>query len=267
MTTTRRDFVTIGTIGLLGAKQLLAQSTPLLGDAAAAANPILAVGYWNGLMIGAGAENPTSHIMSATSIGVDRAFSGASAMVTTYGFYRAPNNRAIPLSLSLIAFYPGIDPATKQKTPFVAWNIALSRSGMSGSLRSRFVVPVDRVNRIQLAVDRHDPQRVPLAGSDLDRIRALLDDPSSILSLGSSIGLERGIYFVALRDNDGQDVPDWTRLHVTELRATDRVKPDGDGILLDGGGNPVGFDYIVLKIDPYGVSDGRGDKVSADRRN
>src|SRR5207248_6465217 len=50
-------------------------------------------------------------------------------------------------------------------------------------------------------------------------------------------------------------------------RSTDRIAPEGDGILLTAGGNPVDFDYIVLKIDPYGISDGRGDKASAGRRN
>src|SRR5207245_4397075 len=54
MTTTRREFVTIGTIGLLGAKQLLAQSLP---ETVERAKPILSVGYWDGLMRGDGAEN------------------------------------------------------------------------------------------------------------------------------------------------------------------------------------------------------------------
>ena len=56
-------------------------------------------------------------------------------------------------------------------------------------------------------------------------------------------------------------------MFVTELRSTDRVKPDSDGILLGPGGNPVDFDYIVLKIDPYGVSFERDDKAPADRRD
>ena len=34
--------------------------------------------------------------------------------MTTYGFWRAPANRHFPMSLSLIAFYPQIDPQTKK---------------------------------------------------------------------------------------------------------------------------------------------------------
>jgi hypothetical protein len=257
MTTTRREFVTLGTIGLLGAKQLLAPSKAVA--ATPAAMPILAVGYWNGLIVGDGAENPTSRILSASSIGFDRTFSGASAMITTHGFYRAPNHRSIPLSLSLIAVYP-------DKTPFVAWNIALSRSGVSGALRSRFVVPV-RDRHFDLAIDKHLPMPAVATSFDLDRLRELIFDASSIVSFGSSVGLQRGVYFVALRESEEQDAPNWTRVRVTGLRSTDQVKPDSDGILLDAGGNPVGFDYLVLKIDPYGVTDGRDDKAASDRRS
>src|SRR5438045_3945387 len=221
MTTTRRNFIAVGSIGLLGAKQLLGQSV-LASVTGKAAMPILSVGYWDGLIRGDGADNPTSHITSASTLGVDRAFSGASAMITTYGFWRAPVNRAIPMSLSLIAFYPQIDPETKQKIPFVAWNIALKNSGMVGTLRSRFVVPVDNQNRIEIAVDRHGVQLPQQTTSDLDRLRTLLSDPGSILGFGSAIGLKRGIYFIALQDKE-KDLPDWSRLHVTELRSTDRI--------------------------------------------
>jgi len=182
-------------------------------------------------------------------------------MVTTYGFWRAPNNRSIPLSLSLIAVYP-------RKTPFIAWSVSLTHARlMRGTLRSRFIVPVDAQNHFDLAVDKHDPQELTTPASDFDRVRGLLDDPSSMLNFGSAIGLRRGIYFIALRDQNVQDAPEWTRIHVTELRSTDRIAPDSDGILLGPGGNPVDFDYIVLKIDPYGVSFERDDKAPADRRD
>ena len=96
MTTTRREFVTIGTIGLLGAKQLLAQS--VMPETVQAAKPILSIGYWDGLMRGDGAENPTSHIFAANAVSAGSGFRNAAAMVTTYGFWRAPVNRSIPLS-------------------------------------------------------------------------------------------------------------------------------------------------------------------------
>jgi hypothetical protein len=258
MTTTRRDFVTLGTIGLLGAKQLLAQS--VMPETMQAAKPILSVGWWDGLMRGDGAENPSSHILAAYAVGGGSGFRNAAAMVTTYGFWRAPVNRAIPVSLSLIAFYP-------EKTPFIAWNVALSSSGMTGTLRSRFIVPVDAQNRFDLAIDKHLPMKPIVMTSDLDRVKELLHDSSTLVNFGGSVGLRRGIYFIALREKDGQDLPDWSRLRVTELRSTDRVQPEGDGILLGAGGNPVDFDYIVLKIDPYGISIGRDDKAPADRRD
>ena len=259
-TTTRRGFVAGGSAAMLLAatRGVAGQLMQVIPGTDQGAMPILSVGYWDGLVRGAGAETPTTHIVPAQAAGGDSRFTRAGALVTTYGFWRAPANRTTPVSLSLIAFYPEIDPATGKKTPFVAWNVALNSNGLVGSLRSRFVVPVDKNNQIEIAIDKHSEtarRKVAqkAAASDLDRIRELLTDRSSILALGSELGLRRGVYFVALREKDVEEIPDWSRIRVTEFRSTDRVKPDGDSILV-GPGGPVAFDYIVLMIEPYGVT-------------
>lgn len=263
MTTTRREFVTLGTIGLLGVKQMFAQSVVRVLGTEQSAMPILSVGYWDGLVRGDGAETPTTHVISAQNAGVDSRFNRAGAMVTTYGFWRAPANRSIPVSLSLIAFYPEIDPATKKKIPFIAWNIVLDGKRVDGSLSSRFVIPVDNDNHVELAIDKHQP--VKMVGVGLEETQRLLVDRSTVLDLGNAVALRRGFYFVALRESDTQELPDWSRVRVTELRSTDRVRPDSDGILVGGDGNPVGFDYLVLLVEPYGVSFGR-DSAPTDHR-
>jgi len=263
VTTTRREFVTLGTIGLLGAKQLFAQSVVRVAGTEQGAMPILSVGYWDGLSRGVGAETPTTHIVNAQAAGADSRFRRAAALVTTYGYWRAPANRLNPVSLSLIAFYPEIDPATKQKTPFIAWNIGVNGTRVDGSLRSRFVIPVDNDSHIELAVDKHALQKTNTLG--LDEARALITDRSAILDLGDAVALRRGFYFVALRDKDIQDVPDWSGIKVTQLRSTDRVAPDGDSVLVGPDGNAVNFDYLVLLIEPYGISGGR-DTAPADHR-
>lgn len=260
MTTTRRQFVTLGTIGVLGAKQLLGQSVVRVFGTEQGAMPILSVGYWDGLSRGAGAETPTTHIVNAQTAGADSRFRRASALMTTYGYWRAPANRITPVSLSLIAFYPDIDPATNKKTPFIAWNVVVSGTRVDGSLRSRFVVPVDNDNHIELAVDKHPVQKATAFG--LDETRSLIADRSAVLDLGDVLALRRGFYFVALRDKDIQDLPDWGRIKVTELRSTDRVAPNGESILTVDGG-PVDFDYIVLLIEPYGVTT-PGDRAASD---
>jgi len=260
MATTRREFVTLGTIGLLGAKQMFGQSIVRVFGTEQGAMPILSVGYWDGLVRGDRAETPTSHIVNAQSGGVDSRFNRAGALVTTYGYWRAPANRSIPVSLSLIAFYPEIDPATKKKIPFIAWNVVLRASRVDGSLRSKFVVPVDQNNHIELAIDKHPPAAV-----DLSETRALIDDRSAIVDLGNAVALRRGFYFIALREKDAEELPDWKGIHVTELRSTDRVQPDGGGVLVGPDGNPVNFDYIVLLIEPYGVTGGV-DRSPADHR-
>jgi hypothetical protein len=149
----------------------------------------------------------------------------------------------------------------------VGWNAALTSNGLSGSLRSRFVIPVDQSNRLEFAVEKRGP-RVESNTSDLERIRTMTTDPSALLTFGPSgnpLALRRGFYIVALREKDVEEVPDWNRIQIAQLRPTDRVQPDGDGILTSGG-SAVPFDYIVLQIEPYGVSDGR-DPVKADHRN
>lgn len=264
MTTTRREFVTLGTIGLLGAKQMFGQSVVRVFGTEQGAMPILSVGYWDGLSRGAGAETPTTHIVNAQAAGADSRFRRAEALVTTYGYWRAPANRLNPVSLSLIAFYPEIDPATKQKTPFIAWNIAVNGTRVDGSLRSRFVIPVDKDSHVELAIDKHPLQRAA-ATTDLDQVRALITDRSAILDLGEAIALRRGFYFVALRDKDIQDVPDWNSIKVTQLRSTDRVMPASESVLVGPDGNAVNFDYIVMLIEPYGVTGG-SDRPPADHR-
>jgi len=266
MTTTRREFVTLGTIGLLGAKQLFGQSIARVAGTEQAAMPILSVGYWDGLSRGEGAETPTTHIVNAQASGVDSRFRRAYAQVTTYGYWRAPQNRAIPVSVSLIAFYPEIDPQTKKKIPFAAWNVVVSDKRVDGSLRSTFKIPVDDQSRVELAIDRHVV--LPATSYGLDQTRALIDDRQTVVDLGEAVSLRRGFYFVALRDRDSQDVPDWSAMRVTELRSTDRVAPNGDGVLVGADGNPVNFDYIVLLIEPYGVSGGTTrDSAAPDHRS
>jgi hypothetical protein len=263
MTTTRREFVTLGTVGLLGAKQLFAQTVVRVPGTEQGAMPILSVGYWDGLIRGAGAETPTTHIVNAQSGGVDSRFNRAGALVTTYGYFRAPQYRSIPVSLSLIAFYPEIDPATKQKIPFIAWNVVVRPNRVDGSLSSKFVVPVDQNNHIELAIDKHAPQVV--GGFGLDATQSLITDRSTIVDLGNAVALRRGFYFIALREKDAEDLPNWNGIHVTELRSTDRVRPDSDGVLVGPDGNAVNFDYIVLLVEPYGVTGGT-DRSAADHR-
>ena len=260
MTTTRREFVTLGTIGLLGAKQMFGQSVVRVFGTEQGAMPILSVGYWDGLIRGDRAETPTSHIVNAQAGGIDSRFNRAGALVTTYGYWRAPANRSIPVSLSLIAFYPELDPATKKKIPFIAWNVVVRGDRFDGSLRSRFVVPVDGSNHIELAIDKRPP-----GSFGLDQTRALIDDRSTIVDLGEAVALRRGFYFIALRDKDAEELPEWNGIKVTQLRSTDRVTPASESVLVGPDGNAVDFDYIVLLIEPYGVTGG-SDRSASDHR-
>lgn len=267
---TRREFVIGGSAAMLlvAGRSVAGEVMQVIHGTTQGAMPVLSVGYWDGLIRGAGDETPAAHIVRAASGAPDSRFNRASAMVTVYGFWRAPQNRSKPVSLSIIALYPFVDPATGRKTPFVAWNNALTSDGLSGSLRSRFVVPVDDRNQLEFAVQKRSAPAAVNVVSDLERIRALSGDPSSVLTFGPSgapLTLRRGFYIAALREKDVEEIPDWSRIQIAQLRATDRVQPDGDGVLTSDGSS-VSFDYIVFQIEPYGVSDGR-DPVKADHRN
>jgi len=266
---TRREFVLGGSAAMLlvAGRSVAGEVMQVIHGTTQGAMPVLSVGYWDGLIRGAGDETPAAHIVHAATGSADSRFNRASAMVTVFGFWRAPKNRSKPVSLSLIALYPFIDPATGRKTPFIGWNAALTSNGLTGSLRSRFVVPVDQSNRLEFAVDKRAP-RIESNISDLERIRTITTDSSALVTLGPSgnpLALRRGFYIVALREHDIEEIPDWNRIQIAQLRPTDRVQPDGDGVLASNG-SAVPFDYIVLQIEPYGVSDGR-DPLKADRRN
>src|SRR3989442_1134978 len=86
-----------------------------------------------------------------------------------------------------------------------------------------------------------DETRVASGVSELERIRTMTTDSSALLTLGPSgnpLALRRGFYIVALREKDVEEIPDWSRIQIAQLRPTDRVQPDGEGVLT-GDGSPV----------------------------
>src|SRR6202035_528828 len=107
---TRREFVLGGSAAMLlvAGRSVAGEVMQVIHGTTQGAMPILSVGYWDGLIRGAGDETPISRIVPAAAAGGDSRFTRASALVTTYGFWRAPANRHTPVSLSMIAFYPEI---------------------------------------------------------------------------------------------------------------------------------------------------------------
>jgi hypothetical protein len=253
-TATRRQFIAVGSMAVVG---LATAGRSGATESDVELPTALSVGYWDGLYSAPGAGTPTAHILRAESLSSDTLFRGTGALIRMRGFWIAPQRRFTPYLLSLIALYPAIDPETGTKVPFVAWSYAYR--GAAGPLSSNFIVPVDSQNRLQLVVDRSvriSEVPTPTAGAE-DRARLRqFSKGGAALTFGlrsSPLVLRSGYYFIALRDRVEQPLPPWQSIRVADFRTTDTVKPDGDGILF-AGGSPVDFDYVVLSIEPYGVT-------------
>jgi hypothetical protein len=179
-----------------------------------------------------------------------------------HGLWRTPLNRAQGISVSLLPLYPAIDPATQKKTPMIAWNIAVNARGVvKGNTNSKFTVPTDARNVIEMAVERRSEAKMASAaksGGSMKELQAAASDPSAILTLGlrdAPIALNRGTYFIALRDSESQQVPDWSSIRVGALKDDFLVlRPNSDGVLETNGFDPIRFDYIAVSIEPYGVA-------------
>jgi hypothetical protein len=221
------------------------------------AMPILSVGYCEADAISRG------RILRAGPGVGDGVYMWHGADVRVVGFWRAPKNRSKPVSVSLLPLFPATGPQMLTKAPSIGWSLALGAQGMAaGPLGTRFNVPLDADQRVEIAVQKAATgalrQRTASPGSggiaELQSIRAAAADPSSILQFGvlnSRIALNSGIYFVALREEDREDTPDWSLLRVKSFKMTDQIDPSGDGILMSLSGAALPFDYIVLSVSPY----------------
>lgn len=258
---TRREFLVVTSTAIAGiATTSLGATVMRIPGVDSGAMPVLAVGYWDGLVRGDGSNAPASHISEAVPGRGDNLFRGASAMVTVQGFWRAPARRGSPVTLSLIPLYPADDPVTGRKMPVIGWSASLDGDRMRGALHTRFTVPLDSAGRVEIAVEKREATRSRAVrgatASSLDQLRTLSADASADLVFGldqAPIALQKGVYFIGLREGSIAETPDWSRLHVTQLRSTDSVAPLEAGVLVDDSGNPPTFDYIVVKIEPWGV--------------
>jgi len=118
-------------------------------------------------------------------------------------------------------------------------------------------------NRLQFAISTKGPETAPskrraasVGIQGMDGVRAIAADPTSVLTLGlsnSPIALRSGVYFIALRHKDIEDIPNWQNLRLREFSSGDSLTPNGEGFLRNGNGSAVDFDYIALSIQPQSV--------------
>lgn len=171
--------------------------------------PLLSAGFWNGtaeeLTLDAVPHRP---IVAADRLVVaDDSLANGSARVTVHGFWRAKANRD-PLTLGLLARYPACD------VPVITW---VSASGQRVSNRARFEVPV--AETLDFTVERlHHRSRTTRRITDWMGLRntsSRTEVATMSPRTGSSgIKLRRGVYFLAIRENEREAIPSWSSMQV-----------------------------------------------------
>jgi len=199
-------------------------------------NPLLSVGF-------AEASVDGLNVVSASRLSSgDRRFAQSGARVTVHGLERRATGTGNDV-VHLNALFPNAAAAL----PYLAW------SGSGGdSPRVSFVVPP--ADELTLAIERRRP--VSLRGVPSAKVHSYLNDgfakqevPQRELTMegkglcvfsvgGAGTKLQRGTYFLALRERPRDSKPNWSSLVA-----------DATTLTLTRHGKPVHFDYLVVSVD------------------
>jgi hypothetical protein len=199
-------------------------------------NPLLSVGF-------AAESSKGLSLVSASGLSSgDRRFAQSGARVTVHGLERRTSGTGTDV-VHLNAMFPNGSSAL----PVLAW------SGSGGdSPRVSFVVPPSE--QLTLAVERRRP--VSLRGVPSAKVHDYLNDGIAtagipqreltadgkglcVLSIGGAgTKLQRGTYFLALRNRSRDRKPEWSSLTADPATLT-----------LTRFGAPVDFDYLVVSVD------------------
>jgi hypothetical protein len=262
----RRQFILTTAAGMAGLMAL--SPAKLFADAPADSSPLLSVGFWNAHL----APTRTGGVITSwSSLNVqagreitssDPTFLRAGAEVQVLGYWRPAARRAAPLSVTFDALFT--NPAGGDKLPFFAWSYASAAGVESSAGPVRFRLPVGASDALDLRVTRRPPvtpvtattsrrKVVTTAIGNTGTTRAEVTS-FSINGLPDTQRLQRGVYFIAVRESASEALPDWSAVRVidpdkdhiaVDLKTTGLLRQNG---LLDS--QEVPFSYLVVAINP-----------------
>jgi hypothetical protein len=268
----RRQFIASTAIGMAG---LWAFSpSALMAAPPTDPLPLLSIGFWKahasltksgGLISSWSSLNvqPANEVTSS-----DPTFLRAGAEVQVLGYVRPAPRRGVPLSIGFDALYT--NPQGGDKLPFLAWSYASVSTGETSGGPSRFLLPVGASDALDLRVTRRPPvqssttassrRRVVTAAVSSDETRAEVTS-FSINGLPGTQKLQRGVYFIAVRETAAEPLPDWSGVEVADQQKDELVVDlRQDGLLRRSsalGSEPVPFSYLVVAIRPAAEVMGR----------
>jgi hypothetical protein len=240
----RREFLILGATAVAGLT--MGGGSELFGGPASM--PLLSVGYWNGSPDDLRREDPSPsyrRIVAAETLAADSSLSGGNVEVTIHGFWRASQHR-LPLTMALRAHYPPVADVTPS---LIAW-VWEPRARMTN--QARFEIPLRET--LDLTVERVnaglDSERITLRDVVTHRNRGSRSEMTALSSRSGSNGvkLRRGMYFLAIRENDAEPRPAWSSMRV--LQGPSPLDAAGEGVLRTAGAlDRAPFSYLVLSID------------------
>jgi hypothetical protein len=237
----RREFLMVGSAAAVGLAVSNLQAKPQkLLRTEVQAMPLSSVGFWGGAAneLIASAEVGVRPVIAADRLGRDSSLANGVAKVTIHGFWRSSSQRQ-PVTLALHAHSPVLDPATLRALPFVAWSWS---PGMRVANQARFDVPVDRTLDVTLERLQHQLPRARRVSDWLGRKAGA--SRSEVAKLPA-----RGVYFLALRENENEPVPSWSL--IVALTGSSAQDARGQGVLRQQsltGLAPVPFSYLMVSV-------------------
>ena len=220
----RRRFLTTGCKAAAGVTALaLTQKSLFAASSGSSFTPLMSIGFANALP----ANGTTMRLADAASIYVpDPTFISRGARVSVVASARAAkrtNDDGVAVDASMPAY---------GNPRFRFW----SAGGDSVNGNLGFTVPVPATSGINLVARR--VKRTTTKDDTATAPPADVDPVPFTLSLGGVAGpkLQRGIYVIALRQNAGDTITDWSRFSIAASNGAYSV---------DG----AGFAWVMLKID------------------
>ena len=265
----RRHFLLAGSAAVVGAAAtgLPQQVVRVLKGSDATTLPILSVGYWNGSIGTASAEEAKAgighNVKAADRLSASGNALAGGATVRVVGLWRAEQHRATPANIGIKAIFPAVDPKSGEKLSFVAWNHSSTEKSAHRSAPSKFFAPVDGRNALELGVEMTHPVRQEAFLTRKVKEMLSISEPaapvtkSGVCSMtvnrrSSSLQLNRGVYFIALQESEHDAKPDWSSIKMLDPQAPGATDAAGKGLLYRAsltGAEPVPFSYLVISVD------------------
>ncbi len=242
----RREFLRISSAAALGVAVAAMSERSLFAAESSGIIPLMDIGYAPSLPL-AGYSVPLAAASSILS--PDPHFIGSGARVSVVGAGRAANHKNAPGGIAVDALFPVSHRGPDDPSRYRFFSVAgrPDADAMSGQLS--FTIQAPATSGVSLLVRRLRPTSQPSSATP----PPIETEVSPLtLSLGNVAGpkLNRGVYALAFREEDGDSMTNWGRMALAPA--------ESGGFIISG----ATFTYLLLNVD---YADAGSDRRRASR--